>query len=75
MTTLTVTIPDADFQALERAAAVSGRPVLELVREALARYLLSGLAKASPMTDLPLLEGHRPLSPLPARSELYDELM
>jgi hypothetical protein len=74
MRALRVTVSDSEYDALERAAAAQSRSLEELIRDALAA-VRSGFGSArKPLRDLPLLPGHRPLTELPAREDLYEEM-
>jgi hypothetical protein len=74
MKTISLAVSEADYEAFRQAAKVKNRPVAQLIREAMAYYRKEKLEARTPLTDLPLLPGHRPLQALPARDELYDEL-
>lgn len=40
----------------------------------MALYRSEKLERRPPLRELPLLTGHRPLQPLPSRSETFDEI-
>jgi hypothetical protein len=74
MRALRVTVSDSEYDALEKVAAAQRRPLEQLIREALV-VVRSGFGEArKPLRDLPLLPGHRPLTELPTRDDLYDEM-
>ena len=74
MRALRVTVSDSEYDALEKVAAAQSRTLEELIRDAL-MAVRSGFAEAQkPLRDLPLLPGHRPLTELPSRDDLYEEM-
>lgn len=74
MRALRVTVSDSEYDALEKVAAAQRRTLEQLIREAL-MAVRSGFGEAQkPLRDLPLLPGHRPLTELPVRGDLYEEM-
>lgn len=73
MPTIHVALSDDDYEAFRRAAEAQSRPIVELLREALALYCRERLGERPPLTELPVLPGHHPVTDLPSRAELYDE--
>ena len=74
MRALRVTVSDSEYDALEKVAAAQSRTLEELIRDAL-MAVRSGFAEVrKPLRDLPLLPGHRPLTELPSRGDLYEEM-
>ncbi len=75
MKTIHVTVSSEEYETLQQAAQVRNCSIDELVRQAVAMLQSSLTSAPQPrLTELPILPGHRPLAPLPSRSELYDEL-
>lgn len=75
MKTISVSVSEQDYEHFRRAAREQNRSVAQLIREAMAWYRNERLTIRRPLTDLPVLAGHRPLRPLPTRHELYDEIL
>ena len=73
MKPISVHVSDADYGELKSLAARRGRPVAELIREAMAVYLRQESGRAGSLFDLaphasgPLLSEWR-------RADLYDEM-
>jgi len=63
-----------DYAAFQEAAAAQGRPVAQLIREAMTIYRAEHLERRRPLRELPRLVGHKAVRPLPARAETYDEI-
>lgn len=74
MKTISVSVVEGDYEAFRRAARTQGRPIAQLIREAMALYRSERIERRSPLTEVPVLVGHRPRGPLPSRDELYDEV-
>lgn len=74
MKTISLSVSEDDYAVYREAAKMLGRPIAQLIREAMARYREEELDSKPPLTDLPVLVGHRPLGELPSRGDLYDEI-
>jgi len=74
MKTISLAVSEPDYEAFRRAAEVEGRSIAQLIREAMATYRAERLETRTPLRVLPVLIGHRPLAPLPERSEVWDEI-
>ena len=74
MKTISVAVSEADYRAFQDAASREQRSVAQLIREAMAEYRARRLPERTPLRQLPVLAGHRPIAPLPTRSEIYDEI-
>lgn len=74
MKTISVSVSTEDYEAFRRSARRSKRPIVQLIREAMAFYRKERLEEKRRLLDLAALVGHRPLSNLPGRAELYDEI-
>jgi len=74
MKTISVAVPESDYEAFRRSARAQNRPIAQLIREALANYREERLEVKTPLVDLPILEGHRLISRLPSRAEIYEEI-
>ena len=74
MKTISVGILEPDYEAFRRAAKAEGRPIAQLIREAMAFYRREKLESKPRLTKLPVLPGLRPLGDLPSREELFDDI-
>lgn len=74
MKTISLSVSELDYEAFRRAARNLGRPIAQLIREAMARYRAEELEPRPPLRDLPVLAGPRLRTALPSRAELYDEI-
>ena len=74
MRTISVSVSTKDYEAFRRTARLTQRPIAQLIREAMAFYRQEKLEARPRLTALPVLSGHSPVSPLPSRAELYDEV-
>ena len=74
MKTISVAILEPDYEAFRQAAQKEGRPIAQLIREAMALYRRERLELNPRLTDLPVLPGPRPLRGMPTRPEIYDEI-
>lgn len=74
MKTISVAVSESDYESFRRAAQKEGRPIAQLIREAMAFYLNEKLGSRPPLTDLPLLVGHKARGPLPGKEDLYDDI-
>jgi hypothetical protein len=74
MKTISVSVLSEDYEAFRRSARRRKIPIAQLIREAMALYRVERLDEKSRLTELPVLVGHRPLSAVPGRDEVYDEI-
>ena len=74
MKTISLSVSEDDYEAFRQASKRERRPIAQLIREAMVVYREERLGTRMPLTDLPVLAGHRQLAPLPSRVELYDEV-
>lgn len=74
MKTISVSVLSEDYEAFRRSARRRKIPIAQLIREAMSLYRIERLEEKPRLTELPVLIGHRPLSALPARDEVYDEI-
>lgn len=74
MKTISVAVSDNDYEAFRRAARAQRRSIAQLIREAMAYYRTEKIVARSPLTDVPVLAGHRLVGRLPDRHEVYDEI-
>jgi len=74
MKTISVSVSSEDYEAFRQAASAGRRSIAHLIREAMAYYRTHRLGDPTPLADLPVFVGHRPLSSLPGREELYTEI-
>lgn len=59
---------------LRKASTTQGRPIAQSIRDAMAFYPPERLEQRTPLRDVPTVVGRRPLTGLPDRDELYDEM-
>jgi hypothetical protein len=74
MKTISVSVSTEDYEAFRRGARRGKRPIAQLIREAMALYRQERLEERTRLLDLPVLVGHRPVSPPPGRAEVYEEI-
>ncbi len=74
MKTISIAVSIEDYEEFRREAKRQNRSIAQLIREAMADYRTQKLSKKTPLTELPVLAGHRARSVLPERDELYDEV-
>lgn len=73
MKPISVHVPEDAYEELKSLAARTGRPVAELIREAMAEYLDAERTDGRPLLSLPAHDSGRMLSGW-TRSELADEM-
>jgi len=74
MKTISVSVLKEDYDAFRRGARRRKLSIAQLIREAMAYYREQRLEEKPRLAELPVLVGHRPLSALPGRDEVYDEI-
>lgn len=74
MKTISVSVSTVDYEAFRELARKEGRPIAQLIREAMALYRRNHIETGTRLEDLPVLPGHRPIAPLPSRDEIHDEV-
>lgn len=74
MKPISVHVSDQDYQSLKSLAARRGRPVAELVRDAMARYVEQERRSSVSILELPVHESG-PLLAGWRRQDLLDEMM
>ena len=74
MKMISVSVLSEDYEAFRRSARRRKLPIAHLIREAMALYRVERLEERPRLTELPVVIGHRPLSALPGRDEVYDEI-
>ena len=74
MKTISVGVVDSDYESFRKASKAQGRPIAQLIREAMAFYRQERLEQRTPLREVPALAGHRLVTDLPDRAELYDEM-
>ncbi len=74
MKTISLSVSSDDYEAFRRGARRSKRPIAQLIREAMAFYRQERLEEKSRLDEIPVLVGPRPVSDLPGRAELYEEI-
>jgi hypothetical protein len=70
---ISVHVDDKDYEELKALAGRRGRPVAELVREAMAEYVVRERRTGTPLRDIPPRSLGRQLRPW-TRDDLYDEM-
>ena len=74
MKTISVAVSEADYEAFQEAAKETHRSAAQLIREAMTFFREQRLEHRSRLEQLPVFPGSRPISPLPSRVEVYDEV-
>jgi hypothetical protein len=74
MKTISLSVSKEDYDAYRIESRLQNRPIAQLIREAMAFYRQEKLEVRQPLTDLPVLAGHRAQTPLPSRAEIYDQI-
>jgi hypothetical protein len=74
MKAISVSVSKEDYEAFRRGSRRLKRPIAQLIREAMAVYREERLEDKTRLVELPVLVGHRPLSALPGRAEIYEEI-
>jgi len=74
MRTISLAVSEPDYEAFRRAADRQGRPIAQMIREAMAMYRAERLQERTRLTDFPVLVGHHSVAPLPTRDEVWDEI-
>jgi hypothetical protein len=74
MKTISLAVSIDDYEAYRRESKVRKRPIAQLIREAMAFYRSERLEARKPLTDLPILAGHKARTRLPSRTEIYDQV-
>lgn len=74
MRTISLAVSESEYDAFRRAAAEGGRPIAQMIREAMAEYRATRFPDRTRLRSLVVLPGHRPVSPLPTRFEIYDDI-
>lgn len=70
---ISVHVDPRDYEELKEMAGRRGRPVAELVREAMAEYVVRERSSGTRWSDIPPRGLGRPLRPW-TRDDLYDEM-
>lgn len=73
MRTISVSVLDTDYESFRRASTAQGRPIAQLIREAMSLYRREHIEPRTPLRQVPILPGHRLVAELPTREDLYDE--
>jgi hypothetical protein len=74
MKTISVSVSEDDYEAFRREARHQRRSIAQLIREAMATFRRDHMEQRSPLTDVPVLAGHRPLGAPASRIDIYDEV-
>lgn len=74
MKAISVGVSEDDYEEFRRVAEREGRPIAQLIRDAMAMYRELKMKQKPRLLDLPRLVGHKPAGVLPPRVELYDEI-
>jgi len=74
MKSISLSVSEDDYEAFRAAADREGESIAALIREAMSFYRKERLSDRRPLEQLPVLVGHRPLTPLPSRATVYDEM-
>ena len=74
MRTISVSVSKHDYEAFRRVARSTKRSIAQLIRDAMAFYRREKLEERSRLVELPVLVGHRAVTVLPTRAEVYEEV-
>jgi hypothetical protein len=74
MKTISLSVSEDDYEAFRRASSAQNRSIAQLIREAMELYRAEKLEARTPLHEIPVLLGHRPLGSVPSRDEIYDEI-
>lgn len=74
MKTISLAVSNTEYEAYRQIANQEGRPIAQLIRDAMAAYRAQHLERRPPLLDLPVLVGHRLVGALPNRVEIWDEI-
>jgi hypothetical protein len=74
MKPISLSVSNDDYEAFRKAARERNTSIAQLIRDAMLLYRTERLERRTPLEELPLLTGHRPVESLPSRAELYDEV-
>ncbi len=74
MKTITLAVTNSEYEAYRQLAVREGRPMDQVIREAMAAYRAQHLEQRPPLLDLPVLVGHRLVGALPSRVEIWYEI-
>jgi hypothetical protein len=72
MKLISVSVSKSDYEAFRAAAESQGRSIAQLIRDAMALYRTEKLQRRTPLQEIPVLAGHKPLGRLPERAEIYE---
>lgn len=74
MKTISVAVLESDYEAFRQAAEAQGRPIAQLIREAMGVYREERLRPKKRLTDVPLIEGLRWIGPPLKSGEAFGEM-
>ena len=74
MKPISVHVDDGEYLELKSIAAKTGRPVAELIREAMAEYLIQRRGRRDSIFDVPVHHGGTQLKTW-TRDEVFDEMI
>ena len=74
MKAISVAVSESDYEAFRSASEREGRPIAQLIRDAMVLYRAERIEERSRLTLFPVLVGHHLIAPLPHRDELWDEI-
>lgn len=74
MKPISVHVPENEYQRLKSLAASQGRPVAELIREAMRAYGRRALQKGRSLAEIPALDAGKMLHESD-RSGIFDEMI
>lgn len=74
MKSISLSVSEEDYEAFRAVAEREGQSIAALIREAMSLYRSERIRDRGPLERLPVLAGHQPLTPLPSRTTIYDEM-
>ncbi len=74
MKTISLAVSEDVYDSFRQAADREGRSIAHMIRDAMAFYLETRIGARTRLTEVPVLLGHRPLSELPSRGDIWEEI-
>lgn len=75
MKTISLAVSEPEYEAYRSIAQQEGRPIAQLIREAMAVYRAEHLEQRQPLLEFPVLLGHRLITDPPQREDLWDDIL
>ena len=75
MKTISVSVSEDDYEVFRAAATGQGRPIAQLIRDAMAFYRQVKLEPRTRLDHLTIFHGRGPIGDLPSRAEIWEEII